>query len=297
MKGGSNVKKTLNKIYGKLPQILRDFIERMIHAEVAGSAASLAFFFLLSLFPLLIILMTLLSYIQIDQEELLGFIRTFAPVETMNLIETNLADVMGKKSGTLLSIGIIATLWSASNGMNAIARALNKAYDVKENRPFIIARGLAIFLTFLMVFVFIVALILQVFGHEIGVFLLSFLHVPDQFLLLWTTLRWLGSSLIPFVIFLALYWIMPNRKLTINSAIPGAIFATIGWATTSLVFSYYVSNFGNYSATYGSIGAIIVLMIWFYLSGFIIIIGGELNALLQLKREKELKTKASPQNN
>lgn len=266
--------------------MLRDFIERIIHADVTGSAAQLAFFFLLSLFPLLIILMTLLSYIQIDQEELLSFIRTFAPGDTMHLIETNLVDVMSKRSGTLLSIGIIATLWSASNGMNAIVRALNKAYDVKENRPFLIARGMAIVLTFLMVFVFIAALLLQVFGHQIGEFLLSFLHVPDQFLHLWTTLRWLGSSLIPFIIFMALYWITPNKKLSLVSAVPGAIFATVGWATTSLAFSYYVSNFGNYSATYGSIGAIIILMIWFYLSGFIIIIGGELNALLQLKREK-----------
>lgn len=268
-----------------LPAFLQELIKRIQKDDVSGLAAQLAFFFLLSLFPLLIILMTLFPYLQLDQEELLVFFRTFAPGETMQLIETNLNHIMSNRNGKLLSFGIIATLWSASNGMNALVRALNKAYEVKESRPFLIARGMAIVLTFLMVFVFIIALLLQVFGNEIGMFLLSFFHVTDRFLQIWTTLRLLASSLIPFIIFTVLYWVAPNKRLSITSAIPGAVFATFGWAITSLAFSYYVGNFANYSATYGSIGAIIILMIWFYLSGVIIIIGGELNALISLKKQ------------
>ncbi|MBA4536747.1 YihY/virulence factor BrkB family protein [Bacillus aquiflavi] len=270
-----------------IPVFLRDLIMRIQRHDVSGLAAQLAFFFLLSLFPLLIFLMTLLPFIQLSQEDLLGVIRHFAPGETMQLIESNLNDIMSSQNGKLLSFGIIATLWSASNGINAIVRALNKAYDVAENRPFLLARGMAIVLTFLMIFVFIIALLLQVFGREIGAFLFTSLGLSEQYLSIWSTIRLLASSLIPFLVFTVLYWVAPNKKLSMFSAIPGAVFSTIGWAVSSLAFSYYVSNFGHYSTTYGSIGAIIVLMIWFYLSGIIIIIGGEINALITLKNKEK----------
>ena len=182
-----------------------------------------------------------------------------------------------------MSFGVIATLWSASNGINAVVRAFNKSYDVEETRSFIVARGMSILLTIAMIFVFIMALLLPVFGREIGVFLFSQLGLSDEFLVTWNMLRWLISLLILFIVFIGLYWIAPNKKLTCTSAIPGAIFATVGWALVSYGFSFYVGNFGNYTATYGSIGAIIVLMIWFYLTAFIIILGGEINAYYTAK--------------
>ena len=150
---------------------------------------------------------------------------------------------------------------------------------MKETRPFLIARGMAILLTFAMVFVFVLALLLPVFGKQIGLFLFSVFGFSNQFMALWHMLRWLASPVILFIIFVGLYWIAPNKKLTCISAIPGAILATIGWILSSLAFSFYVNHFGNFSATYGSIGAIIVLMIWFYLTGIIIILGGEFNAI------------------
>lgn len=251
---------------------------RVEEDDVFGLAAQLAYFFLLSLFPLLIFLVTLLPYLPITQEDILNVIRDFAPGETMRLIETNIYEIT-QKNGKLLSFGVIATIWSASNGINAIVRAFNKAYDVKESRPFLIARGMAILFTFAMIFVFVLALLLPVFGKEIGLFLFSEFGLSSQFLAIWNMLRWLVSPLILFIVFTGLYWIAPNKKLTCISAVPGALFATVGWVLSSLAFSYYVSSFGNFSATYGSIGAIIVLMIWFYISGIIIILGGEINAI------------------
>ncbi|AYA74589.1 ribonuclease [Bacillus sp. Y1] len=260
--------------------------KRVLQDDVFGLAAQLAYFFLLSLFPLLIFLATLISFLPISQPELLGFVEDFAPTETFTLIETNLNDLMEKRNGGLLSFGIIATIWSASNGINAIVRAFNHAYDVKESRSFFVARGMSILLTFAMIFVFIVALLLPVFGKQIGIFLFSAFGLSDEFLSIWNALRWVVSSLILFTVFVGLYWIAPNKKFKCVRAVPGAIFATIGWALVSLAFSYYVSNFGNYSATYGSIGAIIVLMIWFYMSGIIMIIGGEINALYSKMKDE-----------
>lgn len=267
---------------------LKELIKRFTSDEVPGLSAQLSYFFLLSLFPFLIFLITLLGYLPISQEDVLNTIKQFAPGESMQLINDTLNQILNDKNGKLLSFGIIATLWSASNGINAIVRAFNKAYDVEESRSFFVSRGMAILLTIAMVFVIIVALLLPVFGKEIGLFIFSHFGVSAQFLTIWNTMRWLVSGVILFIVFTALYFVAPNKRLHLKDGIPGAIAATIGWIAVSLAFSYYVGNFANYSATYGSIGGIIVLMVWLYLSGMIIILGGEFNALLY-KRKHALK--------
>ncbi|MCA1055934.1 YihY/virulence factor BrkB family protein [Rossellomorea aquimaris] len=254
--------------------------------DITGLAAQIAYYFLLSLFPLLIFIVTLLPYLPVEQGDLLGVIRDFAPGETMTMIEETLNDVMSDRNSGLLSISIIATIWSASNGMNAIVKSLNRAYEVEETRSFIITRLMSIVLTLGMIVVFVVALLLPVFGKQIGLFLFSQFGFSEQFLTVWNGIRWAISPLILFIVFVGLYYTAPSKKITCLSAIPGAIFATVGWVLVSLAFSFYVGNFGNYSATYGSIGGIIVLMIWFYLTGIIIMVGGEINAM---KTEKDHK--------
>ncbi|PFA66672.1 ribonuclease [Bacillus sp. AFS015802] len=251
--------------------------------DVTGLAAQIAYYFLLSLFPLLIFIVTLLPYLPVNQGDILGVVRDFAPGETMSMIEETLQDVMSNRNSGLLSVSIIATIWSASNGMNAIVKSLNRAYDVEETRSFIATRLMSILLTFAMILVFVVALLLPVFGKQIGLFLFSQFGFSDQFLAIWNGIRWAISPIILFIVFVGLYYFAPSKRIKCLSAFPGAIFATLGWVLVSLAFSYYVGSFGNYSATYGSIGGIIVLMIWFYLTGIIIMIGGEINALVTIK--------------
>ncbi|MGM0751945.1 MAG: YihY/virulence factor BrkB family protein [Bacillota bacterium] len=251
--------------------------------DVTGLAAQIAYYFLLSLFPLLIFIVTLLPYLPVEQGDILGLVRDFAPGETMSMIEETLQDVMSNRNSGLLSVSIIATIWSASNGMNAIVKSLNRAYDVEETRSFIATRLMSILLTFAMILVFIVALLLPVFGKQIGLLLFSQFGFSEQFLTIWNGIRWAISPIILFIIFVGLYYFAPSKRIKCLSAFPGAIFATLGWVLASLAFSYYVGSFGNYSATYGSIGGIIVLMIWFYLTGIIIMIGGEINALVTIK--------------
>lgn len=253
-------------------------VKRIMENDIFGLAAQMAYFFLLSLFPLLLFLITLLPYLPITQVDILSVIRDFAPGESMQLIETNVNE-LSKKNGKLLSFGIVASIWSASNGIITIVKGLNSAYEVEESRHFLIARGMAVLFTFAMLFVFVVALLLPVFGKLIGIYIFAKLGLSDEFMSIWNTPRWLVSPIILFIVFTGLYWLSPNKKIKCISVVPGAIFAALGWMLSSLAFSYYVVNFGNYSATYGSIGAIIVLMIWFYLTGVIIILGGEINAI------------------
>nr|WP_263323179.1 YihY/virulence factor BrkB family protein [Neobacillus sp. Marseille-Q6967] len=266
--------------------LLRLLWHRIEEDDIPGLSAQLAYFFLLSLFPLLIFIFTLLPYLPIPYPDFLGSIREFAPPDTMELIEKNVNDVMENRRGGLLSFGIIGTLWSASNGIHALVRAFNKAYNVEESRSFIVARAMSIVLTFGMLLVFIVAVLLPIFGREIGLFLSSQFGFTEEFLRIWNMLRFIVSALILFLIFTGLYWIAPNVKLRCRSGFPGAAFATVGWILSSYALSFYVGNFNNFSLTYGSIGAIIVLLIWLYISGFIIIIGGEINAFYSEKNKQ-----------
>lgn len=264
----------------KLIISIQIFIDRFIKNDIIGLAAQLSYFFILSLFPLLIFLVTLIPYLPITQEDMIGLIRDFAPVQTMDFLETTLAEIMSNRSSGLLSFGIIGTIWSASNGMNAVIKALNRAYNAEERRPFLIARGMSIILTIGMIIVIIIVLVLPVFGKQIGRYLFHNLGFSMEFVALWNALRWVVTPIVLFLVFQVLYFLAPSEKIRWKSVRPGAVFASIGWIIVSLGFSSYISNFGNFTAAYGSLGGMIVLMLWLYLSGMILMIGGELNAVL-----------------
>ncbi|MBM7650223.1 membrane protein [Bacillus ectoiniformans] len=268
-----NLDKTEMRVFFK------HLIKRIKASDVTGVAAQMSYFFLLSLFPLLIFMVTLLAFLPVSTEDMLGLVRDYAPGESMSMVEETLSEVMDNQNGGLLSVGILATLWSASNGMNAVIKGLNYAYNVEESRPFYKARGLSVILTVGLIVVVGAALILQVFGKQVGIVATESIGLSDGFLTIWNWVRWLIFPLLLFGVFVGLYYLAPNLDVKCVTVFPGAVFAAAGWIITSVGFSFYVNNFGNYSATYGSIGGIIILMIWMYLSAIIILVGGEINAL------------------
>lgn len=276
-----NIKKSINWVL--------DLYRRIIRHDSLGYSAQLAYFFLLSLFPLLITMFSLLPYLPLKTEDIMNFISDFAPGETITFIDSTLDTLLEKHNGGILSFGIIATLWAASNGMNAIIRAMNLAYEIDDDRPFFIVRGLSVLLTIVMIAVFIIALLLPVFGKHIGIYISSKFGYTDQFIDTWNTIRFSLSSVILFIVFSAVYFLTPNRKMKCATVVPGAVFSTIGWILASMGFSFYVNNFGNYTFMYGSLGVIIVLMIWFYITGAVLIIGGEINGLNEEYKRKNCK--------
>lgn len=263
---------------------LRDLYVRTRDDDVAGLASQLAYFFLLSLFPALVFLMTMIGYLPIETEDVLKLLREYAPADAMDLLEGNIKKVLQKENGGLLSFGILGTIWAASNGINAIMNAFNKAYDIKETRPFYITRVLSIVLTLSMVFVIVFALVLPVFGNLIGKTIAQALGLSDGFKFGWKVFRLFLSFLVLFVVFSFLYKFAPNRKVRPKEVVSGALFASIGWILVSYLFAFYVERFGNYADTYGGLGAIIILMLWFYLTAWVILLGGEINALLNCYR-------------
>lgn len=268
----------------------KELLTRIRKIDVTGLGSQLAFFFLLSLFPLLIFLFTLLPYLNLDQSEIFLFIRDYAPENVAVLIEGTVGEILSSKNTGLLSVGAVATIWSASKGMNALTKALNRSYFTEESRSYIVARGMSVVFTVMLIMSIVIALVLPIFGQQIGIFIFSYLGLEGGFLYWWNSLRWIIPPFLIFGVFAIIYWLVPNLKLHFNSVLPGAAFSAVGWIITSVGFSFYVSNFGNYSSTYGSIGAIIVLMMWLYFSSIILMLGGILNAVMG-ERKKMLVAK------
>lgn len=264
----------------------KGFINDIKLADVSSSGAQLAYFFLLSLFPLLLFILTLLPFLNLPQEQVFTVLEDILPEQIFTLIEDTIRDVLAKRSGGLLSIGIIATLWSASNGVNALVKSLNRSYGIEETRPFIIARGMSLIFTVLLIILVIVGLVLPVFGQVIGDFLFNVLGFDEVVLTIWNYIRLVLPTVLIVVVLVFLYWIVPNRPLYLRSAIPGAIFVAIAWGVISFGFSFYISNFANYSKTYGSIGGIIILMLWLYIIGIVLVVGGLINAAMQRRKEQ-----------
>ncbi|KEK19326.1 ribonuclease BN [Bacillus manliponensis] len=261
-----------------------DLYKRTMRDDVAGLAAQLAYFFLLAIFPGLVFLITLVGYIPIQTEDVLQLLETYVPEDAMALIEINVQKVMNEQNGGLLSFGLLAMLWFASNGVNAVMNAFNRAYDIKETRSFITTRALSIVLTLAMVFMIMFALIVPVFGQLIGAAVFRILGLSESFAVVWSAVRLVASFFVLFGLFSFLYKFAPNKHLERREVISGALFATVGWIVVSYSFAFYVERFGNYATTYGGLGGIIVLMLWFYLTAWVILLGGEINALLNCYR-------------
>lgn len=263
-------------------------VASMKRVDITGTGAQLAFFFLLSFFPLLIFLVTLLPYLNLRQDQVFEFMDDIMPDEIFTMAQGIVSEVLQTQNGGLLSIGVVGTLWSASRGIDALMRALNNAYDVEGKKSFI-NRLFALIFTMGFVVIIIIALLLPVFGEQILNLLMTYVPIDWHLGGLWTFVRWIMPPLLILVLLILMYWIVPNTnpRLKFMSVWPGAIFSTIGWLVLTSGFSFYINNFGNYSATYGSIGGVIILMLWLYFTGMLLIFGGIINSA-RLKREKAL---------
>ncbi|MBA2942855.1 YihY/virulence factor BrkB family protein [Paenibacillus sp. CGMCC 1.16610] len=256
--------------------------------DATGLAAQCAYYFLLSLFPFLLFILSLLGYLPFSSDDVVALIKDYIPGAVSSWLEDTLTNLLDVKRGGTLSFGLILALVSASAAMNAIVIAVNKAYGLPERKSFIHSRFLAVMLTLGMLIVIASALLLSVFGHWIGDWVQAHVHLAATKVNVWNNLRWILNFIILFIVFTGIYYIAPNTCLTCKSVLPGALFASLGWQGTGLGFSFYVNNFTNYSATYGSVGGIIVLMTWFYISALLIIIGGEINALKHVKMQEHV---------
>jgi membrane protein len=258
--------------------------------RVFNVAAGLSYYFLLSIFPLLIFLATLLGYLPIPNlfNQVMDFAGRFVPQEAMGLVRKILQSVLTPNRAGLLSFGLVGTLWAASGGFSAMIDALDIAYDARESRSMWKQRLFAVLLTFLTGGLMAIAMLLTLAGDRAGHFLASVLHLSSLFERGWPYLRWgiiVGSIVLSMEV---LYFFGPNVKQRFRHTLPGALVGTVLWILISAGVNIYISHYANYNKTYGTIGAVIALMFWLYVSSIAILLGAELNSELLKAEGKKL---------
>jgi membrane protein len=266
---------------------VKELARRVVHEiqgdECFGRAAQLAYYFLFALFPFFLFLATLLGYLPIPNllDRIMEVLAPLLPGEALRLVQDNLHQLVTDQRGGLLSFGILAALWTSSSALTAITDSLNRAYDVEEGRPFWKVRLIAIGLTVGLSAFIVVALVLLTFGPQLGRWVADLMGLGRVFEVTWNITRWpviVGSLVVAIGV---LYYFAPDVEQEWKWVTPGSACAVLGWLLASLGFAFYVNNFGSYNATYGSVGAVIVLLTWMYVTGLIILIGGEINAEIE----------------
>lgn len=278
-------------------QFIYELMYRIKEDEVMAVGGQLTYFLILSIFPFLIFFLNILSYTSIARDDILNNLLIVLPIETQIMLKGIIKEVVSSSSETLLSIGIILTLWTGSLGITAIIRAVNKAYGVEKKRPFWRMKGIAIVFTIVLALLLIIVMSMLVFGEVIGNEIFAIFGATHIFHHIWQLFRIVIPFISMIIIFASLYKISPTPeelKISFRQTLPGAIFTTTGWIIASIIFSYYVNNFANYSKTYGSLGGIIILLVWLYMSSIMIILGGEINgtyAAIKNKHGKKVNNK------
>lgn len=260
--------------------MIRAFLKKLREDTVSAFAAQTAFFIILSFLPFLIFLLTLVRYLPVGTEKMLAWVQSVFPEAVHEFVGVLLYEVMQKTSGTLLSISVIAALWSASRGFLAMIQGMNAVYGNKETRNYFVLRFLSVLYTLAFAVVLILTLLLLVFGNRIYVYIQNRVAFPEDVAVLVISLRIVLSFLLLVGFFFGLYLLIPNRKCPhATSELPGAMLAAAGWMGFSYLYSFYIDRMSNYSAMYGSLTAIVLCMIWLYACMYIMFIGAELNVV------------------
>jgi membrane protein len=254
--------------------------------DVFGDAAKLAYYFLLALFPLLIFLTSAIGLIVGSgtgmRHKLFQYLARVMPSSAFHLIDSTILEITTASSAGTLSFGLIAALWAASNGMGAITDALNTAYDVEEKRSWWRRRLVAILLTAGLSVLIIVALALVIGGGRLADYFGVWFAFGSTFIWTWKILQWPIALAFMLLAFAFIYYFAPDlRKRKWRWITPGSVIGVLLWLLASFALKGYLHFFNSYSATYGSLGAVIILMLWLYLTGLAVLTGGEVNAEIE----------------
>ena len=251
--------------------------------EVFDRGAALSYYFLFALFPALLFLTALLGFLPLPGlwDRLMAYITQVLPGDAGATLKQTIGEILSKQRTGLLSIGAITALWAASGAMVSVMTALNVAYDLEEVRPWWKRRLMAIGLTMGFSFLLLTALVLLVFGGHIGALGATWLGLSKIFTVLWNIAS-IGIAMIAVLAGIALvYFLAPAGEQRWQWVTPGSVVALVLWLAMSFGLRTYVSSFGNYNATYGSIGGVILLMLWLYLTGVVLLLGAEVNAEIE----------------
>lgn len=254
--------------------------------DVFGRAAQLAYYFLLALFPLLLFLTSVIGLLLGSgtglRHSLFSYLSQVLPGSAFNLVDSTLYEVSAASSGSKLAFGLLAALWAASNGMGAITQALNAAYNVTESRPWWKQRLTAIGLTLVLSVLIISALVLLLYGGRLAEYVGTTYGYGEAFTVTWKVVQWPIVFAFMLLAFALIYYLAPDlHEQSWVWVTPGSVIGVGLWLFVSFAFKLYLHFFDSYSKTYGTLGAVIVLMLWLYFTGAAILVGGEVNSEIE----------------
>ena len=259
----------------KLYLIWQNFSAQMKKQNIGAYAASIAFFFFLSIVPMLMMLCAIIPYTPLTEENLVQAVTDVVPDMVDDMAVSLISDVYDKSAG-IISVAIIATIWSAAKGVMALMTGLNAINGVEEKRNYFVIRGIACFYTLVMLLIVVLSLAINVFGNQLVSLALYRLPQLKGLVSFCMNFRFLVVWGVMTVLFAAIYAYVPNKKLQFREQIPGAAFSAVVWSVFSWGFSVYVT-YGNSYGIYGSLSIIIIVLIWMYFCMYIVMIGAYLN--------------------
>lgn len=275
-------------------ELVKRTAKEVVEDDVTGVAAQLAYYFALALFPALLFIVALASYLPWNAvNEIMAVLEPIAPGEVMTIVKKQLETIVAAPQTGLLTIGILGAIWSSSGAMTSIVSALNTAYDVPETRPWWKVRLVAIALTLALALFVLLAFGLIVAGPNAGRWLAGWFGLSDAFDTGWVWFRW------PLVFALAttgiamVFYYAPDADQDWVWITPGSILTTLLWIGFSMGFRIYVTKVGDYAATYGALAGAAILLLWLYLTGLALLIGGELNSEIEHAANPTLKTQTT----
>jgi membrane protein len=264
-------------------EVARRTGSEVLKDNVLGLAAELAYYFFLALFPALLFLVALASFFPIHQltDQIVGSFSGFAPGDVLALIRAQLQQISKNNNGGLLTLGFLGTIWSASSGMSSTMSTLNQAYHVAEGRSWWRVRVTAILLTAGLAAFVLISFALVLVGPAAAEKIASTVGLGSVFTWAWKVLQWPVVVAMIMTGLTMVYYIGPDVQQEWKWIVPGTVVGTLLWLIASLGFKWYISAFGDYQKTYGAIGGAMVTLLWFYVSGLAMLIGAEVNAVIE----------------
>ena len=272
-------------------QTLKATLQEFQRDDALGLAAQLAYYLILALFPFILFLIAVMDTFSSPEfvTELFDYLRRVMPAQVFGLIETYTVQTLRNEDTApgLLSLGILGAIWAASGAFSALINALNRAYAVQETRPYWKVKGIALLMTFGLSALIVVGVLLLVAGPSIGRTIAEVFTLGDEFIVVWEIARWPAALLFMVVTVALLFYFAPDAGQPFRWITPGGVVGIALWVLASLAFNLYLSSdFNNYNKTYGSIGTVIVLLLYLYISSLTILFGATLNATLVRMKEE-----------
>lgn len=268
---------------------IKEFFNKLGRDKVNTYAAQASFFIIVSFFPFLMFLLTLMKYFNISEDSINYITLGFLPSSVNDFLLSTFNEIKRKSSGAVISITVVTTLWSSSKAAIAIIRGFNSVYEINEERNFIHLRIAALFYTLFFAILILVTLAILVFGNSIIIWLGYKFPAIHPIAVKIRSARTAGAFFILSVTFIILFFTVARKRMKLLPQIPGALIASSGWIGFSYLYSYYIDNIGNFTYIYGSLTAVVLCMLWLYFCMYIMFIGAELNAQFFLPKYEKRK--------